>query len=132
MVIAKILSAMRVPVSTCGRQTPTSLPAANRILGIHIDYANRDESGREAAFVQEWCEQHNIECHTRAINEVTRGITDRSQYEKVARDIRYGFYQSVGVTVAESEPSQARHLAGVIFGHHQGDLEENVISNVMR
>lgn len=129
MVVAKILSVMRV--STPDRPSPC-FPKTNRVIGIHIDYANREESGREAAYVQHWCGLHGIECHTRTINEVTRGITDRAQYEKVARDIRYNFYQTVGIRVAESEPNSARHLSGVIFGHHQGDVEENVISNVMR
>jgi hypothetical protein len=51
------------------------------------------------------------------------GITGRDEYEKISRDIRYGFYTQV---------LSATGCAGVIFGHHQGDVQENVISNVMR
>ena len=54
-------------------------------------------------------------CHT--------GITGRDEYEKVSRDIRYGFYTQV---------LSSTGCAGVIFGHHLGDVQENVISNVMR
>lgn len=51
------------------------------------------------------------------------GITGRDEYEKVSRDIRYGFYNQV---------LGASGCSGVIFGHHLGDVQENVISNVMR
>jgi tRNA(Ile)-lysidine synthase TilS/MesJ len=83
------------------------------------------------------------------VDEVTRGVTARDQYEKVARDIRYQFYRTClreaaaegseregeegGREGEEGEgKSSGRILSGVIFGHHQGDVQENVISNVMR
>eukprot|EP01034_Spumella_vulgaris_P030676 gene30676-37927_t len=66
-----------------------------QVIGIHIDYANRPESCREAAYVAQWCEELGIDFRVRVINEVTRGITSRDEYEKVARDIRYQFYQEV-------------------------------------
>ena len=44
------------------------------IVGIHIDYANRPESGREADYVKLWChELLGISYKVRVINEVTRG-----------------------------------------------------------
>jgi tRNA(Ile)-lysidine synthase TilS/MesJ len=51
------------------------------------------------------------------------GVTGRDEYEKISRDIRYGFY---------TEVLTATGCGGVIFGHHLGDVQENVISNVMR
>lgn len=50
----------------------------SEIIAIHIDYANRPESSREANYVEEWCISLGISFHKRIINEVTRGITDRS------------------------------------------------------
>jgi len=101
-----------------------------------------------------------LECHVRRVEEVTRGVTSRDEYEKVARDIRYAFYRqcraealsgsSGGVSGGVSEQSSVSTsattsatvpattslsevvLSGVIFGHHLGDVQENVISNVMR
>lgn len=107
MVICKILCA---------------LAGLTSVQAVHIDYANRPESGREADFVQRWCEQLGVVFHKRVVNEVTRGVTDRALYEKVSRDARYDCYKAV------LGDSGAR---GVIFGHHQGDVQENVISNVM-
>lgn len=44
------------------------------IVGIHIDYANRPESGREADYVKHWCHDLlGISYRVRVINEVTRG-----------------------------------------------------------
>lgn len=51
------------------------------------------------------------------------GVTSRDEYERISRDIRYEFYGQV---------LKFTGCAGVIFGHHSGDVEENVISNVMR
>lgn len=95
----------------------------SRVAAIHIDYANRTESGREADYVEWWSNKMGCEFHKRTINEVTRGITDRSEYERIARDIRYGFYKEVLSSI---------NSPGVIFGHHMGDVQENIISNIMR
>lgn len=96
---------------------------SSNIVAVHIDYANRVESGQEADYVEQYCLRHGVDFEKRVINEVTRGITDRDQYEKVARQIRYDFYKQV---------LSSRRGRGVIFGHHRGDVQENVISNVMR
>ena len=164
MVIAKILISLRVH---------GILPSNTRVIAMHIDYANRAESSKEADFVEQWCHELGIEFEKRVIEEVTRGVTDRSEYEKISRDIRYvdvdidvdvdvyvnvyidmltllclvhtvilifisfaliyllgtvdeyryGFYKTV---LAQY------NCKGVIFGHHLGDVQENVISNVMR
>lgn len=84
---------------------------------------------------------------------MTRGVTNRDEYEKVARDIRYSFYKQCmaeAATAIESTTTSSTRcvtctgtdgsdsankkvvLSGVIFGHHEGDVQENVISNVMR
>jgi len=76
------------------------------------------------------------------VDEVTRGVTNRDEYEKVARDIRYAFYKQCmaqASVTTDSGDNNANNsninkvvLSGVIFGHHEGDVQENVISNVMR
>eukprot|EP01038_Epipyxis_sp_PR26KG_P013394 gene13394-17960_t len=131
MVLSKILillkNELKLPIS--------------RVVAMHIDYANRPESSAEAAYVLEWCNQLGIDCQIRVINEVTRGITNRDEYEKISREIRYGFYQQcidhINMELNNNnKPSSISSTnfftGGVIFGHHQGDVQENVISNVMR
>lgn len=154
---------------------------------VHIDYANRDESTAEAAFVRSWCDARGVRLRVRVVCEVTREVrqaeeaahtgtlqahmctlahvhaaspacaawslelapvslkqatahmymyvhrpspaarlpqvTSRDEYEKVSRAIRFAEYE------AASAEWGGR---GIFFGHHEGDLHENVISNVMK
>ena len=93
------------------------------VVAMHIDYDNRPESGVEADFVRGWCDRMGIECVVRKIAEVTRGVTPREQYEAESRAIRYGFYKDVAKTHA---------FPAVFVGHHEGDVQENIIANLMR
>ena len=89
MVIVRILIYLR---------TTKILPLSD-IIAVHIDYANRAESGKEADFLEAYCHRHNLKFEKRVVSEVTRGITDRQEYERVARVIRYSFYEQVCVEI---------------------------------
>jgi len=117
MVIASVLSYLR-------RVEMFSL----RVIAVHIDYANRPESGAEARYVEKYCNELGIEYRCRVIDEVTRGVTARDEYEKVARDARYNFYKCV----QDEFQAQDGSKAPVLLGHHKGDLRENVLSNSMK
>ena len=97
------------------------------LVGIHIDYGNRAESKAESDFVERWCHQRGVEFRVRRVDEVKRGREDRNEYEKKSRDIRYGMYKLV-----LEEFDCAGTATGVIFGHHIGDVQENVITNSMK
>lgn len=94
-----------------------------RLVAVHIDYANRAESAAEAAYVGAWCAAREVICRTRRVEEVTRGITARDEYEKESRRIRFDSYVSAMDELGGT---------GVFFGHHRGDVHENVLSNVMK
>lgn len=96
------------------------------IVAIHIDYANRPESGAEADYVRRYCGQLGITYKCRTIDEVTRGVTARDDYERIAREARYEMYRT---TVAECRNGDSKIEIGVMLGHHRGDLRENVLSN---
>jgi len=113
-------------------------------VALHIDYGNRAESSKEAAFVESWCKHFNITFHQRRIDEVKRGITSRDEYEKRSRQIRYDFYKEIlsqyitnntTTTTNNTDPQNLvteNATAGIFFGHHRGDVQENVLSNMMR
>lgn len=135
MVIAKILALLRSHFNL------------QQLFSMHIDYGNRDESKEEAAFVRDWAERHGFTHFEKVISEVKRGVTDRAEYEKISRNLRYGFYKEIlatqmgwvdhedGGVGAPEEGTDHPGLEcglGVIFGHHAGDVQENVLSNIMR
>lgn len=93
------------------------------VVAIHIDYSNRCESAAEADFVQRWCEERGIVFRKRVISEVSRAGTAREEYELQSRLLRYAAYRSV----LEQTGGRA-----VLFGHHLGDVRENVLANVMK
>lgn len=93
------------------------------VVAVHLDYGNRPESAAESDYVRRWCLRFGIVFHVRRIDEVKRVSTKRDDYERVSRDIRYATYAAV----------LAQYGApGVCVGHHRGDVQENVISNMMK
>lgn len=151
MVLSKILAQLQqkqqlAAKANAGRSANNSqqLQHIAAIVAVHIDYANRPESGREAQYVADWCAKLGIHCRIRTVNEVTRGITERDAYEKIARNIRYGFYLECIQEALQGRfldtrsdfypigaPIEVR-VSGMFFGHHLGDVQENIVSNVMR
>jgi tRNA(Ile)-lysidine synthetase-like protein len=115
------------------------------LVAAHIDYANRPESSAEADYVQHYCREYwsgTLHYVCRRIDQVTRGVTARDEYERIAREIRFAFYrdtvQSCLAHVAAAwvqdrndpaAPGLAASDVGVVLGHHRGDLRENVLSN---
>lgn len=99
------------------------------IWSVHIDYANRPESSAEADFVRRYCERLNVSFRCRRIDEVTRGITARDDYERIARDLRYTSYKETIALAKEGSNGDDGNTIGVMLGHHRGDLRENVLSN---
>lgn len=105
------------------------------IVAVHIDYGNRPESAAEAAYVDHYALEvlRLDKCIVRRIDEVTRGVTKRDEYELYSRNVRYDLYRQ---TIAECiqicggyNPSLEMSEVGVMLGHHRGDVVENVISN---
>jgi tRNA(Ile)-lysidine synthetase-like protein len=104
---------------------------ANNVIdefcATHIDYANRDISLQEANFVKIWCNYFNITLYTRRITHMKRNGSnirvDRGLYESETKEIRFNVYRK---SIVDSK------VQCVILGHHRGDLEENVLMNVLK
>eukprot|EP00924_Labyrinthula_sp_SR-Ha-C_P004888 maker-scaffold_1-snap-gene-15.42-mRNA-1 protein AED:0.18 eAED:0.19 QI:0/0/0/1/1/1/2/0/759 len=99
------------------------------LVAVHIDYRNRKESKAEADFVQRWCGKHEIDLNLTTITDFKRGVTNREVYEEETRKIRFAAYKSA-LKKYNSNPNSKS--VGVFFGHHAGDLEENVLCNVLK
>jgi tRNA(Ile)-lysidine synthetase-like protein len=120
MVIASVLSHLK---KSCGYNL--------NAIAVHIDYANRPESGAEADFVRRYTESLGITFRCLLIEEITRGITARDDYERIAREMRYGFYKEAIAAAKDGvdADSTKQTSIGIMLGHHRGDLRENVLSN---
>lgn len=99
-----------------------------KVYAVHIDYANRPESGAEADFVKRYCEERGITFCLRRIVEATRGVTSRDDYERISREARYQCYRDT-VAGCKEDCGDSHDRVGVMLGHHRGDLRENVLSN---
>lgn len=99
------------------------------LLGLHINYNNRDTSKKEAEFVKAWCYLIDIPCEILNIENLRREKKEgkvicyendkeicRKMYEDKTKNIRFDAYK--------------KHNCPVILGHNHGDLIENIITNI--
>jgi tRNA(Ile)-lysidine synthetase-like protein len=99
------------------------------IVAAHVDYGNRNESHAEADFVYRYSKQLGIQCYVHQIQGLLRGVTDREEYEEKSREIRFDLYKKIWREQL-GQPLDSRPI--VLFGHHEGDVVENVLSNSMK
>lgn len=98
--------------------------AGKRVVAIHLEYCNRDESKLEREFLEFYCWNHNIPFYYQTIHYIKReDVIDRSVFEEETKKVRFRMYQYV----VEKEG-----LEGVCLGHHLGDIVENVFTNMIK
>ena len=115
------------------RQKLNTIAPKINVLALHVNYNNRPESAAEATYLQEWCKMHDVDIVVNAYTDIKRGVTPRDVYEKETRRRRYQFYKDVlSNQYHKGGVDLDVHASGVFFGHHQGDVQENVISNTMK
>jgi tRNA(Ile)-lysidine synthetase-like protein len=95
------------------------LSKLTEVSALHINYGNRPEADAEQLFLERWCSTLSIPLKVlRMPSHLRRGVTDREQYEKEARELRFAFYRE------ESVP--------ILLAHHRGDVMENCVSNSLK
>ena len=104
MVLAYILSSLGYP-----------------LIAGHINYGNREETKQEQLFVQEECDKMSIPVEILEMN-VRRGKIARAKYETLTADMRFEFYHAL---------TKKYDAVAIIYGHHRGDMYENVLTNSM-
>lgn len=91
---------------------------------IHIDYANRPESGDEAEYLQSFCKTKSV--HFKKIRiPFKRDDKDlnRNQYETLTRQMRFENYRNMCNEMGTDV---------VCLGHHDDDIIENIICNIFQ
>ena len=95
------------------------LAKLTKVSALHINYGNRPEADAEQLFLERWCSTLSIPLKVlRMPSHLRRGVTDREQYEKEARELRFAFYREEGVPI--------------LLAHHRGDVMENCVSNALK
>ena len=92
------------------------------IIGIHINYNNREESKKEEIFLKEYCKNNNVVFECLNIEDISRELTDRDKYEEESRNRRFNFYKTNMIKY---------NFSSVLIGHHKDDIVENVFTNIM-
>lgn len=93
------------------------------VIALHIDYNNRSESKYEKEFLEKWCLYNNITFYYHTIDTIKRDNTKRTQYELLAKQLRFKFYQEI---------MHKEKLDCVLLAHHKDDVVENIVANVCR
>ena len=93
------------------------------VVGIHINYNNREETKDEQKFIEVWCKCNGIKLYVKSIEDVKRGSLKRSDYESYIRKIRFDLYKEVLI---------AENCDKILLGHHKDDIVENIVANVCR
>ena len=92
------------------------------IICCHMNYKNREESDCERDFLIDYCKYKDVTFDYKDLD-FKRNATERSDYEKETRNIRYSYYK---------ELCEQYDCNGVFLAHHKGDTAENVFNNIMR
>tara|TARA_Y100000768_G_scaffold256872_1_gene195293 strand:+ start:221 stop:1345 length:1125 start_codon:yes stop_codon:yes gene_type:complete len=93
------------------------------LIGVHINYNNRDETLLEQQFLEEWCKYNDIKLYVKTIENIKRANTKRSDYEYITKNIRLDFYKEV---------LNKENLDLILLAHHKDDIVENIFANVCR
>lgn len=89
------------------------------LIVLHIDYGNREESGKEGEFIKQYCQQHMIDLVYHKMD-IFRATSDRRYYEATTKKTRFGLYKKL---------IETENVTGICLGHHDGDIVENVFNN---
>lgn len=100
----------------------------DRVVCIHINYANRDTADTEESFVRWWCSKIGIKLFTRRIGEIHRPLCMkyelRDTYESYTRNVRYACYKAAWKHLNQQGKPR------VILGHNKDDCFENILTNI--
>lgn len=88
-----------------------------KLIGVMINYNNRDETLYEVELVKRWALSINMDLYVRHINEIKRTKNFlRDEYEKITRKIRFDMYKKFNCPI--------------FLGHNLDDCVENIFTNL--
>ena len=112
------------------------------LTALFINYNNRESSETEVKFLKAWTTINNITLYIRNIYEINRKQcmkhNMRELYESYTKQVRFNSYKDVNniinngkKNVSECVCDASELIPTVVLGHHQGDLLENSLTNIV-
>lgn len=93
-----------------------------KIVAVHLNYNNRDETKLEEDFLREYCEVRNITFICHSFN-FKRGSIKRYDYENLTKEMKFKLYKSI---LGEY------NIQSILLAHHKDDIIENIFTNFCR
>jgi tRNA(Ile)-lysidine synthetase-like protein len=94
-----------------------------------IDYSLRKESKYEADFLKKYTKTMGVQLVVASVEGISRkkeGSGSRTEFEEGSRNLRFNTYKKI---ITDNNLSLN---TGVLVGHHQDDIIENIFTNSMR
>ncbi len=93
-----------------------------KIVAVHINYNNREETEEEVKFLTYICKNLEVDLYVRKIEEIKRHPCIQNDlrdiYESYTKKIRYNSYRKISKNPV------------VILGHNKDDCLENILTNI--
>lgn len=88
---------------------------------VHINWNQRNESKREADFIQDYITENNILYHFENVVHLFRN-ENRELFESKGKELRFNLYKQL---------IEKWNGDSIFLGHHKGDIIENVFTNML-
>ncbi len=90
----------------------------------HMNFQLREEaSNQDEEFVKNWCDMHEIACHTRRVDTIDVAEKDQISTQMAARQLRYDWFQ---------ELCKEHGYKRIATAHHLNDSLETVLLNLTK
>lgn len=93
-------------------------------MAVHCNFHLRgEESERDAAFVEQWCESAKVELVSVDFDTYRYAAEHKISIEMAARELRYKWFEDI---------RKEHHADAIAVAHHRDDLAETVLLNLIR
>ncbi len=93
------------------------------LVAVHINHGIREDAGDDALFVREFCEKRNITCIIREYDIPLLSKKWKMTEEEAGRKARYEAFEEAAKDLTNFK---------IAVAHHQGDVAETLLMNLLR
>ncbi len=94
-----------------------------KVVAVTINHQIRENGKSDAAFVENYCKKHGIECYSFSGDVPAMAKKNKQGIEEAARDFRYKMFNKL---------LKEKKATKIALGHHMQDQTETVLLNILR